>query len=431
MSEEKNVSAALILVAAGSGTRLGAGVPKALVEIQGRSLLQHALDRVADLDALEQIVVVVPPDDSHLAVQAVAYGARISAVPGGANRCESVAAGLSAVAKDIDRILVHDVARAFTPLETYQRVLDALDDDGVTAVIPALPVTDTISIVQTPEPGAVEQVLDTPPRATLRAVQTPQGFDADVLRQAHLQLAAANPAVLEAVTDDASLVKAMGLPVHVVPGHPDALKVTHPRDLEHANQLASPSANQAEARTSRPIIPRVGNAVDVHAVSTDPGRPMWLAGLHFPDEVGLAGHSDGDAVAHAACDALFAAAGIGDLGTHFGVDRPEFAGASGTRLLAEAARIVRTAGFEIGNVSVQFVGRRPRFATRREEANAVLSEAAEASVTVTATTSDGLGYEGQGAGITAYATALVYRHIAATDTPRMRSHPRVQRRHLG
>ena len=157
------------------------------------------------------------------------------------------------------------------------------------------------------------------------------------------------------------------------------------------------------------LIPRTGIGIDVHAVAdaSEP-RDMWLAGLHFPGVQGLSGHSDGDAVAHAACDALFSAAGIGDLGTHFGTDRPEYAGASGTTLLAEAARLVREAGFEIGNVAVQFVGRRPKFAARRLEADAVLSEAAGAPVTVTATTSDGLGYEGTGDGLTAYATALVY-----------------------
>ncbi|GHD12841.1 2-C-methyl-D-erythritol 2,4-cyclodiphosphate synthase [Zhihengliuella salsuginis] len=158
---------------------------------------------------------------------------------------------------------------------------------------------------------------------------------------------------------------------------------------------------------SGPVIPRTGVGIDAHAVA-DEERPMMLAGLHWPGERGLAGHSDADAVAHAACDALFSAAGIGDLGTHFGTSRPEFAGASGVRLLVEAARLVREAGFEIGNVAVQFVGNRPKFGPRREEANAVLSEAAGAPVTVTATTSDGLGYEGAGAGITAYASALVY-----------------------
>jgi 2-C-methyl-D-erythritol 2,4-cyclodiphosphate synthase len=157
------------------------------------------------------------------------------------------------------------------------------------------------------------------------------------------------------------------------------------------------------------IIPRTGIGVDVHAYAPeDAPRPLWLGGLLWPGERGLAGHSDGDPVAHAAADALFSAAGIGDLGTHFGTDRPEFAGASGVTLLAEAARIVRAAGFEIGNVAVQFVGNRPKFGPRREESSQVLSDAADAPVSVTATTSDRLGFTGRGEGISAVATALVY-----------------------
>ncbi|KRE77203.1 2-C-methyl-D-erythritol 2,4-cyclodiphosphate synthase [Arthrobacter sp. Soil762] len=157
------------------------------------------------------------------------------------------------------------------------------------------------------------------------------------------------------------------------------------------------------------ILPRTGIGLDVHAyASPDLPRPLWLGGLFWEGERGLAGHSDGDPVAHAAADALFSAAGIGDLGTHFGTDRPEFAGASGVTLLTEAARIVRAAGFEIGNVAVQFVATRPKFGPRREESQRVLSEAAGAPVSVTATTSDGLGFTGRGEGISAVATALVY-----------------------
>ena len=157
------------------------------------------------------------------------------------------------------------------------------------------------------------------------------------------------------------------------------------------------------------ILPRTGIGLDVHAYAAeDAPRPLWLGGLFWEGERGLAGHSDGDPVAHAAADALFSAAGIGDLGTHFGTSRPEFAGASGVTLLAEAARIVRAAGFEIGNVAVQFVANRPKFGPRREESQRVLSEAARAPVSVTATTSDGLGFAGRGEGISALATALVY-----------------------
>jgi 2-C-methyl-D-erythritol 2,4-cyclodiphosphate synthase len=159
-----------------------------------------------------------------------------------------------------------------------------------------------------------------------------------------------------------------------------------------------------------PIIPRTGIGIDVHAfASEDNPRELWLGGLLWEGQQGLAGHSDGDPVAHAAADALFSAAGIGDLGTHFGTDRPELAGASGVTLLAEAARIVRTEGFEIGNIAVQFVGNRPKFGPRREESQAVLTAAAGAPVSVSATTSDGLGFTGRGEGISALATALVYR----------------------
>jgi 2-C-methyl-D-erythritol 4-phosphate cytidylyltransferase/2-C-methyl-D-erythritol 2,4-cyclodiphosphate synthase len=387
----------VIVVAAGSGTRLGAGAPKAFVGIDGRSILRHALEGVFAATAA-QVVVVAPPgrEGDALSEALAAAGERrdlVAVVAGGDTRQASVAAGLAALWADVEIVLVHDAARALTPPEVFERVVTALDG-GAAGAIPVLPVIDTLKRVAG---GEVVAAVD---RAELAAAQTPQGFRREVLDAAYAAAAAD-------FTDDAALVAAAGHEVAAVPGHPLAFKITSPSDLDRARHLLSePAAPTSAHLESRPALPRVGVGTDVHAFGG--AGSLWLAGLEWPGESPLSGHSDGDAVAHAIVDALLAAAGLGDIGTHFGTDHPEYAGAHADAFLTRTAALLGEAGWRIGNVSVQVQANRPRFSARRDEAERVLSAAlGGAPVSVSATTTDGLGFTGHGEGVSAFAVALV------------------------
>jgi 2-C-methyl-D-erythritol 4-phosphate cytidylyltransferase / 2-C-methyl-D-erythritol 2,4-cyclodiphosphate synthase len=403
---------ALIVVAAGSGTRLGRDVPKAFAEIAGEPILEHALRGVDWLPA--SIVVVVPAgfeaDASAIAARA---GVRTTVVTGGATRADSVAAGLAAIG-DARFVLVHDAARALTPATPFDRVRAALEA-GAVAVVPVLPVVDTVRSVDAAPPsdamhagGADETLGAIVDRRSLRAMQTPQGFDARVLRRAYQAAGDARAAS----TDDAQLVQLLGEPVVAVHGDELAFKITTPADADRAEALLAKEAPVPAAPVPAAPVPelRTGIGVDVHAFGGD--GPLMLAGLEWEGQ-GLAGHSDGDAVCHAIVDALLGAAGLGDIGGLVGVDDPQFAGARGEVFVRAALERLGADGWAPVNVAVQVLGVRPRIGTRRDEAQAALSAMIGAPVSVSGTTTDGLGAIGRGEGVQAIATALIGRAAGA------------------
>ena len=374
---------AVIIPAGGSGERLGAKIPKALVQLAGKTLIEHAVANMAPI--ANQIIVAAPAGFEEQFKDLL--GSEVTVVTGGLTRTLSVKKALALVEKENEYILVHDAARSLASTDLAMRVIDSLRA-GEKAVIPGMPVSDTIKRVD-----GDNYVTKTPTRSKLRSIQTPQGFTRKLLLKAHTSAGDA--------TDDAGLVEDCGVDVKVILGEERAMKITTMKDLAIAHNWLIPGADNQI---------RVGIGTDAHAFSHDSSRALWLAGLYWPEEIGVDGHSDGDVAAHAICDALLSAASLGDLGSNFGTSDPKYAGASGSQLLSETLSRVSAAGYSINNVSVQIVGNRPKIGPRRAEAIASLSKAlGGVSVSVSATTTDGLGFTGAGLGLSAIATALLTR----------------------
>ncbi len=380
-----------VVPAGGAGRRMGAAEPKQFLELGGRPVLVWTLESLAGWGRWSGMVVAAPADRVERVrgmVQGAGLGGLVSVVPGGAERRDSVRNGLEAVTArgggPDDLVFVHDGVRPFPPVDRFDELAEAARPDGA---LLAVPCQDTLKRA---ERGAVAATVD---RTDLWRAQTPQVFPLGLLERA-LEQAARSGA---AVTDEASAVEALGRRPRIVTGDGRNLKVTVPGDLEEARALAGLGRGWA-----------VGHGFDVHRFVA--GRPLVLGGVEVPHDRGLLGHSDADVLAHAVCDACLGAAGLGDLGRHFPDTDPRWAGASSMDLLGRVASLVRGRGWNVVRVDATLVAQRPKVAPHVPGMERNLSAAlglGPGGVTVKATTTEGLGFEGREEGVSAHAVALI------------------------
>lgn len=394
---------AVVVVAAGLGTRLGADKPKAFVTLAEKTLIEHALENVAEVPALEQVIVAVPAGHEAQTVEIIELAlagknVRFDVVVGGQTRQQSIANALGVIDPEIEVVLVHDAARALAPASLFTRVASEVRRTGL-GVVPVMKIADTVKRV---DANVVRETVD---REALRVAQTPQGFVAKELLKAYAATTAEH-------TDDASLVQAHGMQVNAIEGDERAFKITTADDLTAAELRFVAADSDGSLRT--------GIGTDVHRFTADAEKPLYLGTVIWPGERGLDGHSDGDAVSHAIVDALLSAAGLGDIGANFGVDRPEFAGANGRVFIEATLKLLQQKGFSVRNVAVQIIGNRPKVAPMRAEVEKVLTDIIGAPVTLGATTTDGLGFLGNAEGVAAVATALIaHNNSGPTTAPKV------------
>ena len=374
------MSVTALIVAAGSGQRLGGGLPKQFRPIAGKPVLRWAAERLRSHPAVGAVRVVVGDGQQGLAGEALSGIDVGELITGGAERAESVQAGLHAI--DGEAVLVHDAARPFCPPLVVDRLLAALE--FFEGAAPVLAVGDTLARAGTELEGPIE-------RSGVVRVQTPQAFRLDSLRQAYGQWPGPAP------TDETTVVRAAGMRVAAVAGDPMLDKLTTAADWE-----------RAESWLAGRLVPRTGMGFDVHAFA-GPG-PIMLGGVEVPSERGLAGHSDADVVLHAITDALLGAGGFGDIGEHFPPTDPQWKGAASELFLAHAAQLVRGGGGVVDHVDCTIICEQPKIgphrAAMRERVSAILA-LPEQSVSIKATTTERLGFTGRGEGIAAQAVVSI------------------------
>lgn len=392
----------IVIVAAGRGERAGASAegPKQYRRIGGKAVIAHTLEAFLGWPAGGPIVVVIHPDDGDFlekATRAVPGMARVHVVHGGATRQESVLKGLEALAEQgVTHAWIQDAVRPFVDAALLERIERCIES-GAAGVLPVMAVADTL---KRGSPDGL--VMETVPRAGLYAAQTPQVFAFDAILDAHRRAAASGRSDF---TDDASIAEWAGIPVRLVEGTPDNVKLTVKRDIAMADEKLS--------RDALPDV-RTGNGYDVHQL--EPGDGVTLCGIFIPHDQKLKGHSDADVALHALTDALLATCGAGDIGDHFPPSDMQWKGAPSRIFLEHAAKIVREHGGTIMNADISLIAEAPKVGPHRQAMREKLAEILGISLercSVKATTNEKIGFIGRREGIAAIATAtVVYGSVA-------------------
>lgn len=379
-----------IVVAAGRGSRVGGDVAKQFLLVNGRSILERAVDAYVEHPQVDEVVVALP-EETSLDPPSFLRDRRkpVRVVAGGLRRQDSVANAFHLVSDRCDLVIVHDAARPFVTAAVISRTIGAAADSG--AALAALPVSDTVK--RGTADGRV--VAETLPREAIYLAQTPQAFRREVLQSA----LSFGRSALEA-TDECQMAERAGHPVRIVEGDPSNIKITTPGDLVVADAIAGA---RAQVRTGR-----AGVGYDLHRLVL--GRPLVLGGVTIPFERGLAGHSDADVVCHAVTDAILGAAGVGDIGRHFPDTDSRWKGASSLDMLSRAVGLIRAEGFEVGNVDASILAERPKLGPYIDAMRANIAAALGVSierVSLKAKTNEGVDAVGRGEAMAVHAVALL------------------------